>query len=96
MYDHETYLSPLTWRYGSAEMRRIWSERQKRLLWRRICAFRLNQGDSRQDAALYATFTVLGKAAQAIGVSRLATRVVVDRLGMASAPAGRGVDGASC
>ena len=36
MYDHETYLSPLTWRYGSAEMRRIWSEKQKRLLWRRI------------------------------------------------------------
>ena len=36
MYDHETYLSPLTWRYGSAEMRRIWSEEQKRLLWRRI------------------------------------------------------------
>ncbi len=36
MYDHETYLSPLTWRYGSEEMRAIWSERQKRLLWRRI------------------------------------------------------------
>jgi adenylosuccinate lyase len=36
MYDHETYLSPLTWRYGSAEMRKIWSEQQKRLLWRRI------------------------------------------------------------
>ena len=36
MYDHETYLSPLTWRYSSEEMRRIWSERQKRLLWRRI------------------------------------------------------------
>jgi adenylosuccinate lyase len=36
MYDHETYLSPLTWRYGSEEMRRIWSEEQKRLLWRRI------------------------------------------------------------
>jgi adenylosuccinate lyase len=38
MYDHETYLSPLTWRYGSEEMRRIWSEKQKRLLWRRIWA----------------------------------------------------------
>ena len=36
MYDHQTYLSPLTWRYGSEEMRRIWSEEQKRLLWRRI------------------------------------------------------------
>jgi adenylosuccinate lyase len=29
-YDHETYLSPLTWRYGSEAMRRVWSEAQKR------------------------------------------------------------------
>ncbi|MCL7451525.1 MAG: adenylosuccinate lyase [Anaerolineae bacterium] len=36
MYGHETYLSPLTWRYGSDEMRRIWSMAYQRLLWRRI------------------------------------------------------------
>ncbi|HSR33348.1 MAG TPA: lyase family protein, partial [Anaerolineae bacterium] len=36
MYDHETFLSPLTWRYGSEEMRRIWSEVYKRRLWRRV------------------------------------------------------------
>jgi len=35
-YDFETYLSPFTWRYGSAEMRRLWSEAFKRRLWRRI------------------------------------------------------------
>jgi len=35
-YDYDTYLSPFTWRYGSQEMRRIWSERHKRRLWRRI------------------------------------------------------------
>ncbi|MEA3406478.1 MAG: adenylosuccinate lyase [Chloroflexota bacterium] len=35
-YTHETYLSPFTWRYGSAEMRKIWSEANKRRLWRRI------------------------------------------------------------
>jgi adenylosuccinate lyase len=35
-YDHDTYLSPFTWRYGSQEMRRIWSEEHKRRLWRRI------------------------------------------------------------
>jgi len=35
-YDYSTYLSPLTWRYGSPEMRRIWSEEHKRRLWRRI------------------------------------------------------------
>jgi adenylosuccinate lyase len=36
MFDHETYISPLTWRYGSGEMRKIWSEQHKRRLWRRI------------------------------------------------------------
>ena len=36
MFDHDTYISPLTWRYGSAAMRRIWSERHKRRTWRRI------------------------------------------------------------
>jgi adenylosuccinate lyase len=36
MYGYETYLSPLTWRYGSEEMRRLWSELYKRRLWRRI------------------------------------------------------------
>jgi adenylosuccinate lyase len=34
--DYETYLSPFTWRYGSPEMRRLWSEVQKRRLWREI------------------------------------------------------------
>jgi adenylosuccinate lyase len=36
MFDHDTYLSPLTWRYGSDEMRQLWSEKHKRRLWRRI------------------------------------------------------------
>ncbi|MDW8317877.1 MAG: adenylosuccinate lyase [Anaerolineae bacterium] len=36
MFTHDTYLSPLTWRYGSDEMRRLWSERHKRLLLRRF------------------------------------------------------------
>ncbi|HIP96377.1 MAG TPA: adenylosuccinate lyase [Anaerolineae bacterium] len=35
-YDHETYLSPFTWRYGSPEMRAIWSEVHRRRLWRRV------------------------------------------------------------
>lgn len=35
-FSHDTYLNPFTWRYGSEEMRRIWSEHYKRLLWRRI------------------------------------------------------------
>ena len=32
----DTYLSPFTWRYGSQEMRRVWSEENKRLLWRTL------------------------------------------------------------
>jgi len=36
MYDHNTHLSPFTWRYGSEDMRHIWSEVHKRRLWRRI------------------------------------------------------------
>jgi len=35
-FTHDTYLSPFTWRYGSPEMRRVWSEAHKRRLWRRI------------------------------------------------------------
>jgi len=36
MAGFDTYLSPLTWRYGSDEMRRIWSQVHQRRLWRRI------------------------------------------------------------
>lgn len=35
-FTHDTYLSPFTWRYGSREMREIWSETHRRRLWRRI------------------------------------------------------------
>jgi adenylosuccinate lyase len=36
MVDYDTYQSPFTWRYASVEMRQIWSETNKRRLWRRI------------------------------------------------------------
>jgi len=36
MTDFETYQSPFTWRYGSVEMRRLWSEVHKRRLWRLV------------------------------------------------------------
>ncbi|NLG29402.1 MAG: adenylosuccinate lyase [Chloroflexi bacterium] len=35
-FTHSTYLSPFTWRYGSREMRTLWSEEHKRIVWRRI------------------------------------------------------------
>ena len=36
MNDYTTYLSPFTWRYGTPAMRRLWSEHNKRLLWRQL------------------------------------------------------------
>ena len=35
-FDHHTYISPMSWRYGSAEMRHLWSEVHKRRLMRRV------------------------------------------------------------
>jgi len=35
-FDYDTYLSPFTWRYGSTEMRQVWSEIHKRCLWRKL------------------------------------------------------------
>ncbi len=35
-FSHDTFLSPFTWRYGTAEMRVIWSEQHKRRIWRRL------------------------------------------------------------
>lgn len=35
-FDYTTYLSPFTWRYGSSQMREIWSDFHKRMLWRQI------------------------------------------------------------
>jgi adenylosuccinate lyase len=36
LMDYSSYFSPFSWRYGSAEMRQIWSENNKRLLWRSL------------------------------------------------------------
>ena len=36
MPDFDNYLSPFTWRYGTPEMRQLWSEARKRLLWRQV------------------------------------------------------------
>ena len=35
-FTHDTYISPFAWRYGSEEMRRIWSEAHKRRVMRRV------------------------------------------------------------
>ncbi|HEX7621103.1 MAG TPA: adenylosuccinate lyase [Anaerolineales bacterium] len=36
MLDFDNYLSPFTWRYGTPTMRHLWSETNKRLLWRQL------------------------------------------------------------
>ncbi len=36
MTDFEIYQSPYSWRYGSDELRQLWSESDKRRLWRKI------------------------------------------------------------
>ncbi len=35
-FSHDTYISPMTWRYGSPEMRAVWSEVNKRRLMREV------------------------------------------------------------
>jgi adenylosuccinate lyase len=35
-FNHHTYISPFTWRYGSEAMRRLWSEQHKRRLMRQV------------------------------------------------------------
>ncbi len=35
-FGYGDFLSPFTWRYGSSEMRRLFSERRKRATWRRV------------------------------------------------------------
>lgn len=35
-FSHDTWLSPFTWRYGSAEMKALWSLYHQRRIWRRI------------------------------------------------------------
>lgn len=35
-FDHNTFISPFTWRYGSPAMRHIWSETRKRQLMRQV------------------------------------------------------------
>ncbi len=36
LFGYDTYLSPFTWRYGSNEMRKLFSEEEKRATWRRV------------------------------------------------------------
>jgi adenylosuccinate lyase len=60
MFDHETYLSPFTWRYGSPEMRQIWSQVHRRRLMRRVWVVLAR---AQQEAGLVTTEQVADLAA---------------------------------
>jgi adenylosuccinate lyase len=36
VFDHTTFLSPFSWRYGTPAMRQVWSQVHQRQLWRRV------------------------------------------------------------
>ncbi len=63
MPDFDTYLSPFTWRYGTPAMRRLWSETNKRLLWRQLwvalaevqCEYGLVTSEQAADLRLHMT-----------------------------------------
>jgi len=48
-FDHQTFQSPFSWRYGSPEMRHLWSEAAKRKLWRQLW---LALAEAQQQAGL--------------------------------------------
>ncbi|RIL10190.1 adenylosuccinate lyase, partial [bacterium] len=67
--DHETFQSPFTWRYGSDEMRRLWSEAHRRRLMRRVW---LALAEAQHAAGLIA-------APQLDDLRRTADRIDIDR-----------------
>jgi adenylosuccinate lyase len=72
MFDHEIYLSPFAWRYGSDEMRHVWSEHHRRRLWRRIwvalaeaqAEFGLVAAEQAADLRAHANHVDVGRALQ--------------------------------
>ena len=68
-FSHETYLSPLTWRYGTDEMRHIWSEVHKRRTLRRVW---LALAKAQRDAGLVtdAQVSELEKMVDAVDIER--------------------------
>jgi len=61
--NYETFQSPFTWRYGTPELRAIWSEAHKRRLWRKVWLALAEAAqalpDNRAFAAMVAVHDVL-------------------------------------
>lgn len=76
-FDHTTYLSPFSWRYGSQQMRTIWGEEHNRRLWRRLW---VALAEAQQQLGLVTTEQVddLRQHAEAIDIERsLATEAEI-------------------
>jgi adenylosuccinate lyase len=69
MPDYDAYLSPFSWRYASPEMRRLWSESNKRKTWRRIWV---------ALARVQAEFGLV-KAEQVVELENAADQIDIDR-----------------
>ncbi len=61
-FGYDTFLSPFTWRYGSREMRNLFSERSRRASWRAIW---LELARAEQKSGLLSTEELAGIAAKA-------------------------------
>ena len=76
-FDHTTYLSPFSWRYGSRRMRAVWSEEHNRKLWRRLWVA-LAEAEQRLGLVTQAQVDDLRQHAEAIDIARsLATEAEI-------------------
>jgi adenylosuccinate lyase len=68
-FDHETFMSPFSWRYGSEAMRALWSEAQKRRLMRQVW-LALAEAQSEVGLVSEAQLADLRSSAEAIDIER--------------------------
>ena len=68
-FTHDTFISPFTWRYGSSQMRSIFSEEHKRLLLRRIW-IALAKAEAKAGLVTDAQIAELEKHAKDIDIER--------------------------
>ncbi len=69
-FDFTTYISPSTWRYGSIEMRGVWSEQHKYELWRKTWVA-IARAQSAAGLVSKAELTDLIKNEKAIDIARI-------------------------
>lgn len=68
-FTHDTFISPYTWRYGTSEMRSVWSETHKRKLLRRVW-IALARAEMRAGIVTAEQVEDLEKSAESIDIAR--------------------------